>query len=330
MAKVEVKFVYSEISEIIEVDADVKLSELRKSLAFACFKEKLFKENYLGEMDIQYPPDVYPALKRDLSLGDCIKAFSPITVVVRSFDQPLTSKALKAHETAAHLLDQEILFEKLVTQMEQNVIDIKNTKDDHLAEFIADGVVCTKGFFNTAIASLESKIEKQDLKIQKQDLKIEQQDLKIQKQDSKIEQLDSQGLKFKEEIGALNSKLNAVTRDLACSKSVHRLNNFISLFRALIVKDINIKKKEKFSDWIAMKTALRQCGESFLIDESVLAKGLSVDAWCLCSEFSHLINEEKHGAVGTEEACVLCQDLLGSPFERFIPSLSMMMDVFCE
>ena len=316
MAKVEVKFVYSEISEIIEVDADVKLSELRKTPAFACFKEKLFKENYLGEMDIQYSPDVYPALKLDLSLGDCIKAFSPITVVVRSFDQPLTSKALKAHETAAHLLDQEILFEKLVTQMEQNVIDIKNTKDDHLAEFIADGVVCTKGFFNTAIASLESKIEKQDLK--------------IQKQDSKIEQLDSQGLKFKEEIGALNSKLNAVTRDLACSKSVHRLNNFISLFRALIVKDINIKKKENFSDWIAMKTALRQCGESFLIDESVLAKGLSADAWCLCSEFLHLINEEKHGAVGIEEACVLCQDLLGSPFERFIPSLSMMMEVFCE
>lgn len=181
--------------------------------------------------------------------------------------------------------------------------------------------ICAKSFkrneefLQKSLSKIEEKFEKQRIESEKIHQK-EKQDLKEKFEHQEIRneiihQKDMQDIK------------NMMNNELKAFRNIHKLANFISLFR-LNIKDHFNKNGKNYLYWDQMKKE----EDNDSINEAVISLGMKLDSWLILKNLSHDLNSLKHDPIRIEDALKYIQSLGNTDYEEYPEPFYDLIELF--
>ncbi len=184
----------------------------------------------------------------------------------------------------------------------------------------------TENALQQSISRLEQKFDQQNTKLEE---KFEQQNTNLEEKHQKeIQNIREEFEKQKIENEIIHQKniqdiSNGFTNDLKASKNIHKLANFISLFRIRIITHFNNNGKN-YLDWKQMKE--NESEDS--INNAVLSLGFNLDSWFDLVDLMHNLNGMKNTQVTIEDALKYIDSLQNTDYEEYQVPFKNLINLF--
>jgi hypothetical protein len=319
----KVTFQYTEIKQEKEIPDDTMLVSICDTVECKDFLRYLEEEYNVKPETVSYPHVVTPSIRNQrTSVLNCSKAFGDICVTIstQENENQLKNIAKNAYNhMKANLMMDEYLENDLFPKMEQLRLyqnENEETRKLQLMKEMSDKFV---------------DIETHDLLKQNHDnllnahMKLKDDHMKLKDDHMKLK---DDHMKLKDDHMKLQDDVSRLTRKFEAEENIHKLVEYISLFRSMIIERINSRFNISLKTWKEMKPWIKEnCSETDIILQIVGELGLSSDAWGDCISLSRKVNENKHSIISCDEALEIIAKLKDTSYEKYSTSLEELINL---
>lgn len=103
----------------------------------------------------------------------------------------------------------------------------------------------------------------------------------------------------------MNNQYQNLQKELMAQRNIHRLANYISLFREKNMVEVATRKKDFFMNW-----------------------GLSEKSWENLQQLVYDLNEEKHGKLKKGDGAKLIECIAGTSYDHYVENFQELIDLF--
>jgi hypothetical protein len=183
-------------------------------------------------------------------------------------------------------------------------ISFEANQDNLVKNFCIELKNSTENALQQSISKLEEKFDQQNTKLEEKP----QKEIQNIKEDFKKQKIGNEIINQKN----IRDIRNGFINDLKASKNIHKLANFISLFRIRIITHFK-KNGKNYLDWKQIKE--NESEDS--ISNAVLSLGFNLDSWFALVDLSHNLNGMKHTKVTKEDSLKYIDSLQNTDYEEY-------------